>query len=81
MVGGRVSEGNGFYIYVFTTIFEQVHFVLYSGLLFVFVVKLLVSFCKVENIVIYLFIHIIQLTITVSNLHPFFLFVFSQLAV
>ena len=52
--------------------FEQVHFVLFSGLLFVLVVNLLVSFCKAENIVISLFIQIMKLTITVSKLHPFY---------
>ena len=47
--GGRVSKGNGFYIHVFTTIFEQVHSILFSGFPFVLVVKLLVSFFKAEK--------------------------------
>ena len=31
-----------------------------------------VSFCKAEKISIYIFIHTIQLTLTVSKLHQFF---------
>ena len=52
--------------------FEQAHFVMFNGLLFILFVKLLVFVCKDENLVTFLFIHTIQLTLTVSKLHPFF---------
>ena len=60
-------------------VFEQAHFVcLVACCLFLFV-KLLVCFCKAKNIVIYLFIHTIQLTFSILKLHPFFLCVLPSL--
>ena len=57
-------------------VFEQAHFVcLVACCLFLFV-KMLVCFCKAENIVIYLFIHTIQLTFSILKLHPLFFFFF-----
>ena len=50
--------------------FEQAHFVMFSGLLFIRFVEAVVCFCKDENIAIYIFIHTIQ---------PFFFFFNSKL--
>ena len=48
---------------------------MFSGLLFVPLVKLFVYFCKVENIVIYILIHTIQLSFFLnSKIAPFFFF-------
>ena len=72
--GGELRKEVLFYV------FEQVHFVcLVACCLFLFV-KLLVCFCKVKNIVIYLFIHTIQLTFSILKLHPFFFFLVFCLA-
>ena len=59
---------------MFLYYFEQAHFVMSSGLLFILFMKLLVCFCKDENIVIYLFIHTIQLNLFNSKIAPFFFF-------
>ena len=51
---------------------------MFTGLLFVLLVKLFVYFCKDENIVIYILIHTIQLSFffSIQKLHTFFFFFF-----
>ena len=48
--------------------FQQAHFVMFSGLLFIRFVEAVVCFCKDENIAIYLLIH----TKLAPILEPFF---------
>ena len=52
---------------------------MFSGFLFILFVKMLVFVCKAENLVTFIFIHTIQLTLTVSKLYPFFFYVLPSL--
>ena len=55
---GRVSEGSDFYTFDFTVLLSKAYFVcLVACFLFRFV-KLLVCFCKAENIVIYAYTYL-----------------------
>ena len=78
MVGRRVSEGSDFYTFYFAVLLSKAHFVCLVACYFFFFLfeKSLFVFVKVENIVIHILIHTIQLIFSAQKLcpflHPFF---------
>ena len=71
-LGGRVSEGSDFYTFYFVVLLSKAHFVCLVAYCLFHFEKLLFVFVKVENIVIHILIHTIQLIYSAQKLCLFF---------